>query len=94
MATARVLGGRLRKLAGGAELSLEGSSVGELLRALATKAGPTMEALLFANGALSRDARILKNGSNVALLDGLETEIEEHDTVTVYFFGQRSFPGG
>ena len=37
---------------------------------------------------------ILKNGRNVALLDGLETEIEENDTVTVYFFGHRSFPGG
>ena len=94
MPTARVLGGRLRELAGGAEVSLAGSSVGELLRALVKKTGPTMEALLFADGALSRDARILKNGRNVALLDGLETEIEENDTVTVYFFGHRSFPGG
>ncbi len=94
MPTARFLGGPLRKLAGGTEVPLEGGSVRELLRALLTQAGPGMEALLFADGALSRDARILKNGRNVALLDGLETELEEHDTVTVYLFGSRSFPGG
>ena len=92
--TARFLGTRLRALAGGSEVPLEGESVGELLQALVTKAGPTMDALLFSEGTLARDARILKNGRNVALLDGLETALDERDTVTVYFFGNRSYPGG
>ena len=94
MPLARLLGGRLRRLAGGTEIPLDGETVGEVLRALVAQAGPTMDSLLFYEGALSRDARILKNGRNVALLDGLETPLGASDTLTVYFFGSRSFPGG
>ncbi len=94
MPTARFLGIQLRKLAGGTELSLEGDTVGKLLEALIAKAGPEMEHLLFSEGGLSRDARILKNGRNIGLLDALATPLEQRDTVTVYFFGSRSYPGG
>ena len=93
MPTARFLGGHLRKLAGGTELTLAGKTVGEILDALVSKAGPSMGSLLFVEGALSRDARILKNGRNIGLLDGLATPLETNDTVTVYFFGSRAYPG-
>jgi molybdopterin converting factor small subunit len=79
---------------GGTELSLEGGTVDQLLAALIATAGPAMEHLLFVDGALSRDARVLKNGRNIGLLEGLATSLEPNDTVTVYFFGSRAYPGG
>lgn len=94
MPTLRLLGGRLRELAGGTELSVGGETVGEALNALVSKADPGLDSLLFVDGALSRDARILKNGRNIGLLDGLATPLETTDTVTVYFFGSRAYPGG
>jgi molybdopterin converting factor small subunit len=96
MPTARLLGPGLRRLVGGAEFELPGETVGALLGALAERGGETLRRQLFTDDAqhLNRDARILVNGRNAALLDGLATPLGERDTVTVYFFGARSFPGG
>ncbi len=94
MPTARLLGTALRRLVGGAELSLEGATVAEVLRALCGRGGAELEAALLEGPALGRDARVLLNGRSVTDLEGLETPVGPDDTVTVYFFGARSLPGG
>ena len=94
MPTARLLGSKLRALAGGVEVPVEGDTIGAALRDLVAGADARVGEMLFEGDALSRDARILKNGQNVLRLSGLETPLVERDVLTVYFFGARSVPGG
>ena len=92
----KLLGPGLRRLLGAAELELPGETVGALLHELAERGGDKLRQQLFPGDDedLSQDARILVNGRNAALLEGLATPLSARDTVTVYFFGARSFPGG
>jgi len=74
----------LRQHTGGdAEVSVEGSNVGEALRAL-VDAHPGTERQLFSeDGELNRFVNVYLNDEDVRVLDGLETTAGESDTVVI-----------
>ena len=74
----------LRGSVGGAkEVDAEGSNVGEILRALAS-AHPETESQLFAEGGeLNRYVNVYLNDEDVRVLDGLDTEVGEQDTIVI-----------
>jgi molybdopterin synthase sulfur carrier subunit len=74
----------LRAQTGGeSEVSADGGTVGEALRAL-TSAHPDAESQLFGpEGELNRYVNIYLNDEDVRVLDGLETPIAESDTIVI-----------
>jgi molybdopterin synthase sulfur carrier subunit len=74
----------LRAQTGGeSEVSADGGTVGEALRAL-TSAHPDTESQLFGpEGELNRYVNIYLNDEDVRVLDGLETPIAESDTIVI-----------
>lgn len=76
----RVVGGGLRKRLGGKQLEASGDTVAELLDGLGLEA--------------NRDLQVLLNGQDTVHLQGLETAIQEEDSVTLLVTGVRGFPGG
>jgi molybdopterin converting factor small subunit len=65
------------------EVSAEGSSVGEVLRALA-EAHPATESQLFSpDGQLNRYVNVYVNDEDVRVLDGLDTSVGEGDTLQI-----------
>ncbi len=74
----------LRGSVGGAkEVEAEGSSVGEVLRALASE-HPATESQLFAeDGGLNRYVNVYLNDEDVRVLDGLDTGVSESDTIVI-----------
>jgi molybdopterin synthase sulfur carrier subunit len=74
----------LRAQTGGeSEVSADGGTVGEALRAL-TSAHPDTESQLFGpEGELNRYVNIYLNDEDVRVLDGLETPIAKSDTIVI-----------
>ena len=74
----------LRQQTGGeAEIEVGGGTVGEALRAL-VDAHPGTERQLFSeHGELNRYVNVYLNDEDVRVLDGLETEVSESDTVVI-----------
>ncbi len=74
----------LRAQAGGAsEVSADGGTVGEALRAL-TAAHPDTEGQLFGSeGELNRYVNVYLNDEDVRVLDGLETPLAEEDVIVI-----------
>jgi molybdopterin synthase sulfur carrier subunit len=74
----------LRQQTGGAsEIETTASTVGEALRALA-EAHPATGGQLFASdGELNRYVNVYRNDEDVRVLDGLDTEVGESDTVVI-----------
>ena len=74
----------LRPSTGGErEVSAGGSDVGEVLRALAEQ-HPDTEHQLFGNdGSLNRYVNVYLNDEDVRVLQGLETPVEENDTLVI-----------
>jgi molybdopterin synthase sulfur carrier subunit len=74
----------LRSSTGGAkEVDADGSSVGEVLRALASQ-HPATESQLFAeSGDLNRYVNVYLNDEDVRVLEGLDTEVGERDTIVI-----------
>ena len=74
----------LRPQTGGdAEVAAQGSTVGEVLRALAD-AHPGTRSQLFADGGdLNRYVNVYLNDEDVRVLDGLETPVSSSDTVVI-----------
>jgi sulfur-carrier protein len=74
----------LRAQTGGeAELETSGSTVGDVLRALA-EAHPGTRSQLFSDGGdLNRYVNIYLNDEDVRVLDGLETSVSDSDTVVI-----------
>ena len=74
----------LRPQTGGdAEVSAAGSTVGEVLRALA-EAHPGTRPQLFADGGeLNRYVNVYLNDEDVRVLDGLDTPVSDSDTVVI-----------
>jgi sulfur-carrier protein len=74
----------LRPAVGGEkELSAHGSSVGEILRALADR-HPDTESQLFApDGGLNRYVNVYLNDEDVRVLEGLQTAVGEQDTLVI-----------
>ncbi len=74
----------LRASTGGEkEVSADGGSVGEVLRALAERHPATSEQLFGADGSLNRYVNVYLNDEDVRVLDGLDTAVTEEDTVVI-----------
>jgi MoaD family protein len=68
---------------GEAEVSAGGSTVGDVLRALA-EAHPGTQAQLFAqDGELNRYVNVYLNDEDVRVLEGLKTPVSDSDTVVI-----------
>jgi molybdopterin converting factor small subunit len=74
----------LRPAVGGEkELNADGSSVGEILRAVADSHPETQAQLFAADGGLNRYVNVYLNDEDVRVLDGLETAVGAGDTLVI-----------
>jgi len=74
----------LRPSVGGEkELSAEGVSVGEILRAVVERHPDTQSQLFAADGGLNRYVNVYLNDEDVRVLDGLETSVGASDTLVI-----------
>ncbi len=74
----------LRPAVGGEkELTAGGSSVGEVLRAIAEAHPDTQSQLFGADGELNRYVNVYLNDEDVRVLEGLETSVGETDTLVI-----------
>jgi sulfur-carrier protein len=74
----------LRPQTGGeSEVSVDGSTVGEALRRLASEHPDTERQLFGADGDLNRYVNVYLNDEDVRVLDGLETTVSSADTVVI-----------
>jgi sulfur-carrier protein len=74
----------LRAQTGGeAELETSGSTVGDVLRALAETHPGTRSQLFSDGGELNRYVNVYLNDEDVRVLDGLDTTVSESDTVVI-----------
>jgi molybdopterin converting factor small subunit len=68
---------------GGTEVTAEGATVGDVLRAV-VEAHPGMRSQLFADGGdLNRYVNVYLNDEDVRVLQGLETPVADSDTVVI-----------
>jgi MoaD family protein len=83
MATIRIPPVLRPQTGGRPEVQAGGSTVGEVLRALTTD-HPETEAQLFGeDGDLNRYVNVYLNDEDVRVLDGLDTEVSDADTVVI-----------
>jgi sulfur-carrier protein len=68
---------------GEAEVTVEGSTVGDALRGLAERYPSTREQLFSPEGDLNRYVNVYLNDEDVRVLDGLDTSAGESDTVVI-----------
>jgi molybdopterin synthase sulfur carrier subunit len=68
---------------GRSELTVEGSTVGDVLRALAERHPQTREQLFSPDGDLNRYVNVYLNDEDVRVLDGLETSASDADTIVI-----------
>ncbi len=74
----------LRASVGGEkEVDASGSSVGEVLRDLASSHPATESQLFGADGTLNRYVNVYLNDEDVRVLDGLDTTVGESDTLQI-----------
>jgi molybdopterin synthase sulfur carrier subunit len=74
----------LRPAVGGEkELTADGSSVGEILHAVAESHPETESQLFAADGGLNRYVNVYLNDEDVRVLDGLETAVGNGDTLVI-----------
>jgi sulfur-carrier protein len=74
----------LRPQTGGeAEVSVEGSTVGEVLKALVDNHPGTESQIFSGDGQLNRYLNVYLNDEDVRVLDGLDTPVGESDTVVI-----------
>ena len=72
----------LRASVGGVKtIDLEGSSVGDLIRALVSRHPSLQDQLLTPDGELNRFVNVYVNGQDVRYLEGLQTAVEPRDEV-------------
>ena len=83
MATVRIPPVLRPKTGGAPEVEAAGGNVGEVLRAL-TGAHPDTETQLFGeDGELNRYVNVYLNDEDVRGLDGLDTAVQDSDTVVI-----------
>ena len=83
MATVRIPPVLRSSVGGEKELTAQGSSVGEILRDLASR-HPQTESQLFApDGELNRYVNVYLNDEDVRVLDGLDTAVGDSDTLVI-----------
>ena len=68
---------------GEAEVSAEGGTVGEVLRALTSQHPETTDQLFSPEGELNRYVNVYLNDEDVRVLDGLQTGVSDADTVVI-----------
>jgi len=68
---------------GEAEVSVDGGTVGDALRALADRYPSTKDQLFSPEGDLNRYVNVYLNDEDVRVLNGLETYASESDTVVI-----------
>jgi MoaD family protein len=74
----------LRPQTGGeAEVSVDGDTVGDALRALAERYPETKDQLFSPEGELNRYVNVYLNDEDVRVLDGLDTAASDADTVVI-----------
>ena len=74
----------LRPAVGGEkELTADGSSVGEILQAVAESHPETQSQLFSADGGLNRYVNVYLNDEDVRVLEGLETTVGDGDTLVI-----------
>jgi sulfur-carrier protein len=74
----------LRPSVGGEkELAAGGSSVGEVLQALAEQHPATQSQIFAADGELNRYVNVYLNDEDVRVLDGLDTAVGDRDTLVI-----------
>src|SRR6185436_9234458 len=74
----------LRSSTGGEkEVAVDGSTVGEALRSLASQHPDTERQLFGEGGELNRYVNVYKNDEDVRVLDGLETQLSDSDTLMI-----------
>ena len=74
----------LRPAVGGEkELTADGSSVGEILHAVAESHPDTQSQLFAPDGGLNRYVNVYLNDEDVRVLDGLETAVGDDDTLVI-----------
>jgi molybdopterin converting factor small subunit len=102
MPEVRLLGNTMRTALGAKKLELPGEDVAAVLEEAARRGGEPMAKALFATpgqrkgarGELNRDLRVLVNGRGMIWLDGVDTQLNEADSVTLLHSGARGWPGG
>jgi len=68
---------------GEGEVSVDGGTVGDALRALAERYPSTKDQLFSPEGELNRYVNVYLNDEDVRVLDGLDTSAGESDTVVI-----------
>jgi sulfur-carrier protein len=83
MATIRIPPVLRSSVGGEKELTAQGSSVGEILSDLASR-HPQTESQLFApDGELNRYVNVYLNDEDVRVLEGLQTQVSDRDTLVI-----------
>ena len=83
MATVRIPPVLRPSVGGEKQLTADGSSVGEVLRAVASSHPDTESQLFAADGGLNRYVNVYLNDEDVRVLDGLETAVGDGDTLVI-----------
>ena len=74
----------LRPATGGErEVAVDGATVGEALRSLASQHAETERQLFGEDGELNRYVNVYKNDEDVRVLEGLDTPLSESDTLMI-----------
>lgn len=83
MATVRIPPVLRPKTGGQSEVEAEGGNVGEVLRTLTAEHPDTKGQLFGDDGDLNRYVNIYLNDEDVRVLDGLDTAVNDGDTVVI-----------
>jgi len=83
MATVRIPPVLRPSVGGEREVTAEGSSVGEVLNALAESHPETRSQLFGPEGDLNRYVNVYVNDEDVRVLDGLDTAVADGDTLVI-----------
>jgi molybdopterin synthase sulfur carrier subunit len=83
MATVRIPPVLRPSVGGEKELTAAGSSVGEVLRAVASSHPDTASQLFAPDGDLNRYVNVYLNDEDVRVLDGLDTSVGDGDTLVI-----------
>jgi molybdopterin synthase sulfur carrier subunit len=83
MATVRIPPVLRPSVGGEKELSADGDSVGEILRAVVDSHPDTQSQLFSPDGGLNRYVNVYLNDEDVRVLDGLQTAVGPGDTLVI-----------
>ncbi len=77
---------QIAEIAGGNEFEIEGEDVRDVLKALVSEVAELEEQLFKddEHAELRDDKIVLKDGRNIGYLDGLDTEVEEGDKISIF----------